>query len=958
EARQVAGQHEGWIVVTDASGQQHLNTLRPFGTALPMTGTPELIHAIFQDAKPFVTDLVFGKVAQRFIVAVAVPVLREGKVIYEMDMAFGPERLTRLLQNQKLPASWVIAINDRQRKVVARSSDAEARVGKPVVEWFAAATRKAESGIVTGPLIDGSQGQIAFQRLQEVPWVVALAVPVAELPSKTPFLLFLIVGVGVGCVAVGLALHIGRKITTPIARLADAGGPLVHGQAVDLGPISGIRQVRELQQAVAEASESIRSRYHEQEQAEETLRRANEALEARVRERTAALAEANEALQTTNTLLEEDIQERRQVEAQLEQQTAELQQQARILDLAPVFIRDMDNRIIVWTAGAEQLYGWTKAEALGQNPHKLLQTVYPTCAEDRLAALFSRGHWEGELVHTARDGRRITVASQQVLHWNDQGKPVAILEVNNDITERKRAEEEIGILAKFPSENPFPVLRVAEDGTILYSNLASLPLLESWKTGEERVLPQPWRENVQQVYAAGMPREIEVASGARVFSIVLVPIRDAGYVNLYGRDISDRKRTEVALRKAHDELERRVEERTTELSNAIQALEDQSKQLQALASELTLAEQRERSHLAELIHDGLQQLLVAARLRVTALGRAEDSRVQQGCGEIGGLLDDAIADARSLTTELSPPVLRTGGLLAGLAWLARWSQEKHHLTVSVQTPTAPLPPLPEDLTVLLFQSVRELLFNAVKYAGVPQVELILAREAEALTLTVADAGAGFDPRSLRAEGGTGGGFGLARIRHRLELLGGCLQIVSAPGRGSRVTLAVLLPPAVDQPPAAPALPRPGAAPQTEAVAPELGRPRRLRVLIVDDHKVMRQGLTRLLNAEPDMEVIGEAADGQTAVELARRLAPDVVTMDISMPGMNGIQATRMILAECPAVRVIGLSMFEEAEQAKAMRDAGAVDYLTKSAASDALVAAIRTCIQVQTENEGHAAPGN
>ena len=115
---------------------------------------------------------------------------RGGKVVHCLTLNFSPDRLTQLLLRQQLPATWVAAINDRQRQVVARSVLADARVGKPMVEWFAAATQTAESGIVTGPLMDGRLGQVAFQRLQEVPWIVALAVPVAELQSAAPIWVF------------------------------------------------------------------------------------------------------------------------------------------------------------------------------------------------------------------------------------------------------------------------------------------------------------------------------------------------------------------------------------------------------------------------------------------------------------------------------------------------------------------------------------------------------------------------------------------------------------------------------------------------------------------------------------------------------------------------------------------------------------------------------------------------
>ena len=115
----------------------------------------------------------------------------------------------------------------------------------------------------------------------------------------------------------------------------------------------------------------------------------------------------------------------------------------------------------------------------------------------------------------------------------------------------------------------------------------------------------------------------------------------------------------------------------------------------------------------------------------------------------------------------------------------------------------------------------------------------------------------------------------------------------------------------------------------------------IRILLVDDHAVLREGLARLLGEQVDMHVIGQATNGLEAVQLADQLAPDVILMDISMPKLNGIEATRRIHSQHPRTRIIGLSMFEEPEQARAMRDAGAANYLTKSGASADLIQAIR-----------------
>jgi CheY-like chemotaxis protein len=245
--------------------------------------------------------------------------------------------------------------------------------------------------------------------------------------------------------------------------------------------------------------------------------------------------------------------------------------------------------------------------------------------------------------------------------------------------------------------------------------------------------------------------------------------------------------------------------------------------------------------------------------------------------------------------------------------------------------------------------VRELLFNVVKHAEVKEAQISLHRRNNHIELSVQDGGAGFDPTVVARRKRQGGGFGLPTIRERLELLGGSMEIDSKPGQGSRFTLRTPHRLAAPVPSAASAVLPGAAARRTDSPAP-LARTagcsveRKIRILLADDHVMVRQGLLRLLREEPDMEVVGEAADGKTAVEMVRRLLPDVVTMDINLPKLDGIEATRLIRDKFPGVKVIGLSMFEETHRAQAMREAGAATYLTKSGATADLLAAIRACV--------------
>ncbi len=117
----------------------------------------------------------------------------------------------------------------------------------------------------------------------------------------------------------------------------------------------------------------------------------------------------------------------------------------------------------------------------------------------------------------------------------------------------------------------------------------------------------------------------------------------------------------------------------------------------------------------------------------------------------------------------------------------------------------------------------------------------------------------------------------------------------------------------------------------------------MRILLVDDHAMVRKSLACVLGWEADIEVVGEAGDGKLAVEMTQELRPDIVLMDINMPMMNGIEATRRIHVEQPQVLVIGLSMFADEEHAKQILDAGAVAYVSKSESAERLVAEVRAC---------------
>lgn len=247
-------------------------------------------------------------------------------------------------------------------------------------------------------------------------------------------------------------------------------------------------------------------------------------------------------------------------------------------------------------------------------------------------------------------------------------------------------------------------------------------------------------------------------------------------------DITRLKRAEADLKTLAETLAHRVADRTA-------TAEQQAVQLRDMAWEVTEAEQRERRRLAQVLHDHLQQLLVAARLKASQLRRrlAEES-LHHMTQELDELINEAIIQSRSLTAELSPAVLYEAGLIAGLDWLAREMLTKHQLRVAIKADRA-AEPTTEDARILLFAAARELLFNVVKHAQAESALVVLSQAgADWVRLEVIDEGVGFDPASFAGAETSRNGFGLFSIRKRLGLLGGHFEVESAPGRGAHVTI--------------------------------------------------------------------------------------------------------------------------------------------------------------------------
>jgi two-component system, chemotaxis family, CheB/CheR fusion protein len=246
-------------------------------------------------------------------------------------------------------------------------------------------------------------------------------------------------------------------------------------------------------------------------------------------------------------------------------------------------------------------------------------------------------------------------------------------------------------------------------------------------------------------------------------------------------DITERKQAEVQLQALTESLEHRVQERT--------------QQVRDLASQIAQAEHKERKRIARVLHDHVQQMLYGLQIRAhmlqqTMLEAAPES-AESHLSAMQQLTEDAIHAVRTLTVELSPPVLEQEGLIEALHWLADHMHYVHGLSIQVEAEGS-CGVADKNLSVQLFQILRELLFNVVKHADVGHASVKLYRQGNECIAVVSDQGKGFDLESHPAEESANYGFGLTHIAQRLSLFGGLLHIQSSPGAGTQVTVALPL----------------------------------------------------------------------------------------------------------------------------------------------------------------------
>lgn len=509
-----------------------------------------------------------------------------------------------------------------------------------------------------------------------------------------------------------------------------------------------------------------------------------------------------------------DLTERRKAEEALRESQARMQKALSTESVGVLFLR-LDGRLTDANEALLKMSGYTIQELLDLEDWALLTPPefmgVTSKAAKELAETGETAPYEKQLLR--KDGSRWWGLFAPTRLSGD-GLETECLEFIVDVTDLKETEEALrqqqATLQSFYDSAPFlmGIAKLEDDQIVAVSgnraaaeffatDPSALPGKSGSELGNAEDFERLWVEKYKRSQADGKPVQFDYEhlrpSGSRWLraTVAFIGLGPNGnpWFSFVVEDITEHKRAELALRQHQQELqllnetlEQKVLEKTVEVRR--------------LASEQVKITQRERQRISHILHDDLQQHIYAIRAQMTFLhDRLENEEARNEASDIERELQKVLEVTRHLSVDLSPPILREEGLAQAIEWLATRMRRQYNLAIGVRADGSFAIP-DEDLHVLLFNCVRELLFNIVKHAEANQAVVALQRSGADLRIEVRDDGKGFKmPAEQDGDDAVRLSLGLSTIQHQLGMFGGRMEIKSNPGAGTRIVLSVPVPPA-------------------------------------------------------------------------------------------------------------------------------------------------------------------
>ncbi len=480
-----------------------------------------------------------------------------------------------------------------------------------------------------------------------------------------------------------------------------------------------------------------------------------------------------------------------------------------------------------------------------------------------------------------------------------------------DVTQLKQAEKRMRELARIPEENPNPVLRITDQGNLIYANKASTPLIEALQLKVGDRVGTGWRRRVTRGLQEDQRQDFEYEAGGLIYALLLWPVREGGYANIYGRDITTQKQVERELRVAKDVAETANKTKSTFLAN--------------MSHEL-------RTPLNAII--GYSELMLEEAIDQNDGENLSDLRKIQSAGKhllalINDILDLSKIEAGKMEFNLEPfDVYR---MINDVSTTVQPLTEKNGNTLEVMCPKG-IGDMVCDLTKVR-QALLNLLSNACKFTENATITLSVHRsnEPDLMEFSVVDHGIGMSPEQVdkvfdaftqadssttRNYGGTGLGLSITKVF--CEQLGGSIQCSSTLGAGSIFTICL---PGICRDPSTDLLLDTGSSAHVSKSDPKAPL-----VLMVDDEPTVHDLLGRRLRREGYRTLA--TTKGEEALQLARKTKPDAITLDVFMPGVDG-WAVLSKLKDDPELADIPVIMLTFAEDRSRGLSLGASEYLGK-----------------------------